>query len=176
MYQFCSVLLLVLFLLKSKWKEIGLQLTVNRSIICVNFLKVKLEICIGKESDCNARDPTGEGIGYPLQYSWASLVAQLVKNPPAMQPAWVRSLDWEDPWRRERLPIPVFWPGEFHNCIVHGVTKSQTRLSDFWFTLKSFKMDRIFDLLISLLGIYSKKSSEMYTNLYKQVHLKEWPW
>ena len=48
---------------------------------------------VGKESTCNAGDPglipglgisPGEGIGYPLQYSWASLVAQLVKNPPAM--------------------------------------------------------------------------------------------
>ena len=38
-----------------------------------------------------------EGIGYPLQYSWASLVAQLVKNPPAMQEIWVQSLGWEDP-------------------------------------------------------------------------------
>ena len=39
----------------------------------------------------------GEGIGYPLQCSWASLVAQLVKNPPAMWETWVRSLAWEDP-------------------------------------------------------------------------------
>ena len=39
----------------------------------------------------------GEGIGYPLQYSWASLVAQLVENPPAMWEAWVQSLGWEDP-------------------------------------------------------------------------------
>ena len=38
----------------------------------------------------------GEEIGYPLKYSWASLVAQLVKNPPAMQEIWVRSLGWED--------------------------------------------------------------------------------
>ena len=52
--------------------------------------------------------------GYPLQYSWASLVAQLVKNLPAMWETWVRSLGWEDPWRREWLPTPVFWPGEFH--------------------------------------------------------------
>ena len=52
----------------------------------------------GKEFSCNAGDPssipgsgrfTGEGIGYPLQYSWASLVAQLVKNTPAMQETWV---------------------------------------------------------------------------------------
>ena len=52
----------------------------------------------GKASACNAGDQGstpgsgrsgGEGIGYPLQYSWASLVAQLVKNPPAMQETWV---------------------------------------------------------------------------------------
>ena len=61
---------------------------------------------VGKESSCNAGDSgsiprsgrsSGERIGYPLQYSWASLVAQLVKNPPAMWDTWVRSLDWEDP-------------------------------------------------------------------------------
>ena len=39
----------------------------------------------------------GEGIGYLLQYSWGSLVAQMVKNPPAMQETWVGSLGWEDP-------------------------------------------------------------------------------
>ena len=39
----------------------------------------------------------GEGISYPLQYSWTSLVAQMVKNPPAVQETWVRSLGWEDP-------------------------------------------------------------------------------
>ena len=40
---------------------------------------------------------TGEGIGYPIQYSWAFLVAQLVKNLLAMQETWVQSLGWEDP-------------------------------------------------------------------------------
>ena len=44
----------------------------------------------------------------------ASLVAQLVKNPPAMWETWVQSLGWEDPLRREKLPTPVFCPGEFH--------------------------------------------------------------
>ena len=61
---------------------------------------------VSKESACNAGDPgsipglersAGEGIGYPLQYSWSSLVAQLVKNLPAMEATWVRSLVWEDP-------------------------------------------------------------------------------
>ena len=61
---------------------------------------------VGKESACNVGNPgwipgsgrsAGEGIGYLLQYSWASLVAQLVKNPPIMQETWVQSLGWEDP-------------------------------------------------------------------------------
>ena len=41
--------------------------------------------------------PLEEGIGYPLQYSWASLVAQMIKNFPAMRETWVRSLGWDDP-------------------------------------------------------------------------------
>ena len=60
----------------------------------------------GKESACSAGDPglipesgssAGEGTGSPLQYSWAPLVAQLVKNLPAMWETWVGSLGWEDP-------------------------------------------------------------------------------
>ena len=51
---------------------------------------------------------------YPLQYSWASLVAQLLKNLPAMQETWVQSLSWVDPLEKGRLPTPIFWPGEFH--------------------------------------------------------------
>ena len=43
----------------------------------------------------------GGGIGYPLQYSWASLVVQLVKNLPAVQETWVRFLGWEDPLEKE---------------------------------------------------------------------------
>ena len=68
-------------------------------------------------------------MGYPLQYSWASLVAQLVKNPPAVWETWVGKI----PWRRERLPYPLHYSGleNSMDCIVHGVTKSQTRLSDF---------------------------------------------
>ena len=42
-----------------------------------------------------------EGIGYPLQYSWASLVAQLVKNPPAVWETWIQSLGREDPLEKE---------------------------------------------------------------------------
>ena len=70
-------------------------------------------------------DPLEKGKGYPLQYSWASLVAQLVNNLPGKEEStgkesgkecgrpgfdpWVGKI----PWRREKLPTPVFWPGEF---------------------------------------------------------------
>ena len=66
---------------------------------------------VGKESACYAGDPgsisglgrsAGERIGYPLQYSWASLVAQLVKNLPAMRETWVRSLIREDPLEKRK--------------------------------------------------------------------------
>ena len=75
---------------------------------------------------------SGEGIGYPLQRSWAPLVAQTVKNLPAMWETWVRALGWEDPldegmvthssvlaWR---IPMDrgAWW------ATVHEVTKSQT--------------------------------------------------
>ena len=59
----------------------------------------------GKESTCSTGDPgsipelgrsAGKGIGYPLQYSWTSPLAQMVKKPPAMRKTWVRSLGWED--------------------------------------------------------------------------------
>ena len=98
----------------------------------------------GKETTCNAGNPSlipgsgrapGQGVGYPLQYSWDSLVAQTVKNPPAMQENWVRSLGWEDPLEEGiathssvlagRIPMDrgAWW------ATVHGVTKGQTRLS-----------------------------------------------
>ena len=58
---------------------------------------------------------TGEGIYYPLQYSWASLVAQLVKNPPAIRDTWVQSLGWEEPLEKGKATHSIlFWPGEFY--------------------------------------------------------------
>ena len=77
---------------------------------------------VGKESTYNAGDLgpipglgryAGEGIGYPIQCSLASLVAQLAKNLPAMQETWVRSLGWEHPLEKGKA-TPIFWPGEFH--------------------------------------------------------------
>ena len=73
---------------------------ISRQVYCF------LDSSVGNESACKAGSSgsipgsgrsAGQGIGYPLQYSWASFVAQLVKNPPAMRETCVRSLGWEDP-------------------------------------------------------------------------------
>ena len=75
----------------------------------------------GKESACNAEDPSlirglerspGEGVGDPLQYSWASLMAQCVKNLPAMQETWVCSLGWQDPLEEGVATHSIFLPGD----------------------------------------------------------------
>ena len=91
----------------------------------------------GKESACNARDPgsiPGSGrslekrwvthsniCGLPWWLSWERICLQCGCNP------WVGKI----PWRRERLPTPVFRPGEFHGLLVHGEAKNPSRLSDF---------------------------------------------
>ena len=64
---------------------------------------------------------------------WPSLVAQLVKNPPAMRETWVLSLGWEDPLEKGRATQFSILAWRIP-CLVHGVAKSQTRLSDFHFT------------------------------------------
>ena len=96
---------------------------------------------VGKESTFNVGHPgsiPGERIGYPLQYSWASLVAQMVNNLPAIQETWIRSLGWEDTLEAGmathscilawRIPTDrrAWW------ATVHAAAKSQsqTRLSN----------------------------------------------
>ena len=94
----------------------------------------------GKESACNAGDTSsipglgrcpGEGIGYPPQHSWASLVAQMVKNPPAMQETWVQSLGWEDSPGGEHGNLPQYSCLEnlmdsAQRATAHRVAKCQT--------------------------------------------------
>ena len=79
----------------------------------------------------NAEDPSsipgsgissGEGIGYPLQYSWASLVAQLVKNLPAVWETWVQSLGWKDPLEKGKATHSSILAWR----IVHGLTETWT--------------------------------------------------
>ena len=108
---------------------------------------------VGKESSCKAGDPsliprsgrsTVEGIGYPLQYSWASLVAQLVKNPPTMQETWFNP--WVEKIFGEGKGFLLQYSGleNTMDCIDHGVTKSRTRLSDFCFHTISDNIINIF--------------------------------
>ena len=74
----------------------------------------------------------GEGIGYPLQHSWASWVAQMVKNLPAVWETWIQSLGWEDPLEEGMATYSsiLAWriPMDRGACwaTVHGVAKSQT--------------------------------------------------
>ena len=97
------------------------------SVLTEGLYKLKIYIrgfpdsSVGKESTCNAGDPSsipglgrsaGERIGQSLQSSWTSLVAQLVKNLPAMRVTWVRSLDWEDPLEEGMATHSRFLPGE----------------------------------------------------------------
>ena len=95
----------------------------------------------GKQSTCNAGDPwlspwsgrsPGEGAGYPLQYSWASLTAQSVKNLPAIWETWVQSLGWEDPLEENMAAHSdicawrITVDGEAWWATVHVVTESDT--------------------------------------------------
>ena len=111
----------------------------------VNFLLGFPGRSAGKESGCNSGDPdwipgsgrsTEEEIGYPLLYCQAFLVAQMVKNPSAMQETWVQSLGWKDPLEERmathssilawRIPMDR----EPWQVTVYRVTRSQTWLSD----------------------------------------------
>ena len=103
------------------------------------------ESTVDKEFTCSAGDPgsiprlgrsAAEQKGYPLQYSWAPLVTQLVKNLPAMWETWVQSLGWEDPLEKGKIPTPVFWPGDFHELYSpwgHKESDTTERLSLFHF-------------------------------------------
>ena len=140
----------------------------NKHDLCAVILQMTLFVCcfvsldlvsggfpdssVGKESACNTSDLPGlgrsarEGIGYPLQYSWASLVAQLVKNLPAVWETWFDPWIEKIPWRRERLPTPVFWPGEFHG------------LYSPWSLKESDRTERL-SLLLSVSGASSVAAS-----------------
>ena len=85
-----------------------------------------------QKNNCLTRNPWSSPL---VQYFWASLVAQLVKNLPAVWESWVRSLGREDPLEKGKATHSSIWPGEFHGLCSHGVSKSRTRLSDFPFHL-----------------------------------------
>ena len=80
---------------------------------------------------------TREGIGYLLQHSWASPVAQLVKNLPALWETWVQSLSWEDPLEKGKATHSSILAWRIRWTILHGVAKSQGFSLHFTFTMKS---------------------------------------
>ena len=102
----------------------------------------------GKESICDAGASSwipgsgrsaGEGIGYLLQNSWASHVAQLVKNPPTTRETWVWSLGWGDPLKRGKATHSQYSGLENSmGWIVHGVAKSWTWLSNFHLIISNY--------------------------------------
>ena len=131
---------------------------------------------VGKESTCNAGNPgsipgsdrsAGEGIGCPLQYFWASLVAQLVENPPAIWEIWVQSLGWSS---GKEKGYPLQYSG-LENSMdgVHGATKSQTQLSDFHFPTP-IQHQKIFLLFLQFIFLspfsYSKNLVFNPTSIY----------
>ena len=106
---------------------------------------------VSKESAYNAGDPglipglgrsPGEGIGYPLQYSWTSHVAQLLKNPPAMRETDRGSIPGlgRSPGDGKGYLLQYSGLENSMDCIVHGVAKSQTQLGDFHFHFTVFLM------------------------------------
>ena len=73
-------------------------------------------------------------INFFTEYIYGFLIAQLIKNPPAMQETWVWSLFGKIPWRKKKLPTPVFWPGEFHGLQSMGSQRVRHDLATFTFT------------------------------------------
>ena len=113
----------------------------------------------------------GEGIGYPLQYSSASLVARLVKNPPAMWETWIWSPAWEEPLEKGKVThIQYSGLENSMDYIVHGVTKSWTWLSAFHFP--SLWEGSNYDELI----LHSVSNEICYSKISKQCVSDGWLW
>ena len=102
----------------------------------------------------------GEGIGYPLQYSWASPVAQLVKNQPAMQDLGLILGLGRSPGEGKGYPLQYSGLENSMNCIVHGVEASQTRLSDFHFHFFPISLERKEKILQGLKGRIKPRKRE----------------
>ena len=120
------------------------------------------------KSTYNAGDPSsilglertsGEGIGYPLQYSWASLVVQTIKNPPALWETSVWSLVGKIPWRRTWQPTSVLLPGKFHRQrSLAGYSpwghKDSQRVRHYWVPMNALSLLTAFIVLDSVRCFY----------------------
>ena len=115
---------------------------------------------VGKESACNAGDPSsipgsgrsaGDRIGYLLQCFWSSLVAQLVKNPPAVLEIWVQSLGWEDLLEKEKAT--------HSNILTQRIpwtiqSMGSQRVGHDWVTFTSLHFSEITDWMMNLTVSY----------------------
>ena len=137
--------------LATEQQKIDKIFTILKSKIINGFQEISISFIwgfphssVGKEYACkeSTRDPSlipgsgrsaGKGIGPPIQYSWTSLVAQLVKNLPTMWETWVWSLGEKDPLEKEKATHSSILAGRIPWTTVQGVAKSQTQLSNFHF-------------------------------------------
>ena len=148
----------------TNWEIINLDKAQTQSTVSLHLEWGFPHSSVGKESTCNAEDlglipgrgrSAGEGFGYPLQYSWASLVAQLVKNPPAIQETWDWSLGWENsPREGKGYLLQNSHLENSMDFIVHWVTKCQTRPNNFHWAL--YEKSSISKMHIQLQGMGSK--------------------
>ena len=115
------------------------------------------ESSVGKESTCNAGDSssipglgrsTGEGIGYPLQCSWASPVAQLVKNPPVMLETWVQSLGWDEPLEKGKATQSSILAWRIPSTVQ---SMGSQRVRQNWATFTSLLLETTLLLFLSLI-------------------------
>ena len=118
----------------SDWKEEKSKQNFNyQSFVSIHNKSFLIpDSSVGKEFACNAGEPgfilgfgrsTGEGIGYPLQYSWTSPVAQLVKKMSAIRETWVRSLGWEDPLVKRKATHSSILAWRIPWTTVHGLQR-----------------------------------------------------
>ena len=137
------------FISYKAWVKTVISCPFMKTHTCSQILRVRVFLSsVGKESACSAGDPgwipgsgrsPGEGIGYPLQCSWTSLVAQVVKNPPAMWETWVWSLYWEDPLEKEKATLSSILAWRIPWTTQSMESQSRTRLSDFHFQQKCLR-------------------------------------
>ena len=121
--------LVLVFCIRQKTKQVRFQAIVSIILLfIIAYIYTHLYqgfrgTSVGKETAFNAGDPNsfpelgkspGEGIGYRLQYYWASLLAQMVKNLPAVWETWIQSLGWEYPLEEAMATTSVFLPGQSH--------------------------------------------------------------
>ena len=121
------ILCLPFFFMLSTFPSISLFL-----FYIYNYIQGFTDSSVGKESTCNAEDPclipgsgrsAGKGIGYPLQYSWASLVAQPVKNLPAIQETWI----WSQPFLREGKDYSLQYSGLENSMAIQSMGSQRIR-------------------------------------------------